>query len=357
MALITYDKEAIVTSLKSRALELASDLCPPPAFRQGNYYFPINPTRPDRHPGSFYIMVGGPKVGGWCEMSGDYTGNILQLIAYIKGFSLPREFSKVLKWANDWLAADHIIPADLPTRTDAPRSPESRRKTALGLWLRGQKSLLGTPAETYLLEHRGLDIRQLKKEPGALRFDPKGRFYIGRDYTEHPMICALMIGGDLKPKAIHRTFLNDSGDGKLDTVSNPKKMLGGFAGGFVPVSRGHSGLPIREATEAGIWDTLAICEGLEDALSVALSCPDWRVVYVGTLGNIGNMPWLDLFEEVFICAQNDENETARNQLASSFLKLKGQARGRKLEMKYPPEGVKDWNDWLRDLMAAEKAVS
>ena len=76
---VTYNKDRIIADLKSRAFELARYLCPPPAFKQGHYYFPVNPTRTDRSPGSFYIHVGGPKVGGWYDAATDEKLSLIHI--------------------------------------------------------------------------------------------------------------------------------------------------------------------------------------------------------------------------------------------------------------------------------------
>lgn len=45
----------------------------------------LNPTRADRHTGSFRIRVRGPKRGSWREYAGDVHGDALELIAYVSG--------------------------------------------------------------------------------------------------------------------------------------------------------------------------------------------------------------------------------------------------------------------------------
>lgn len=70
--------------------EAALDRCPalvasliPGGRLQGNEYVVLNPTRGDRHPGSFSINI---QTGRWCDFAtGDRGGDLVALVAYVKG--------------------------------------------------------------------------------------------------------------------------------------------------------------------------------------------------------------------------------------------------------------------------------
>lgn len=347
-----YDRDEIVRQLESRMLDLATTLFPPEGggYQVRDQYFPLNHVRGDKNPGSFVIHVGGDKCGGWYEYAGDFGGNTLGLIAYAKGLDAKRDFGKVLAWAAHYLGTDpvqHEI-ATSHTRQGGPK--RDMRKFAHSLWLNSQKSLKNTLAEVYFRTCRGIDLDALPRPPGAVRFDPKCRYYNGpnkkMDFTTHPALMSLMINGRLQVCGLHRTYLLDDGSDKLSVKDN-KKMLGAQVGGFIPLARGASDLPVRAAVESGLIETLAITEGIEDGLSVALARPDWRVWAAGTLGNIGNVPWPETFQDVHICAQNDTHKSAIAALDKSRVSLDKKSKGRALYLHKPPAYIKDWNDWLR----------
>lgn len=60
----------------------------PNGKRIGQEYLALNPTRADRHLGSFKIVVSGPRIGMWADFaSGDKGGDAISLAAYLFGLS------------------------------------------------------------------------------------------------------------------------------------------------------------------------------------------------------------------------------------------------------------------------------
>ena len=58
----------------------------PHGRREGNEYTALNPTRHDRHPGSFRINM---RTGRWADFAtGDRGGDVISLMAYL--FRLPQ---------------------------------------------------------------------------------------------------------------------------------------------------------------------------------------------------------------------------------------------------------------------------
>jgi DNA primase len=122
-------------------------------------------------------------------------------------------------------------------------------------------------------------------------------------------------------------------------------MLGLAQGAVIAIWRGQSGLPVRQANEAGIADSLVLTEGIEDALSVALSAPDCRVWAVGSLGNLAAIALPACAYEVIVFADNDwAKPEAEKQLAKAMQALGYQ--NRRVRLARSPEG-KDANDLLR----------
>jgi hypothetical protein len=113
--------------------------------------------------------------------------------------------------------------------------------------------------------------------------------------------------------ACHRTYLDQQGDKILKaSVPSPKKVLGAFRGGYIPVSKGRSRASLAEAADD---ETIILTEGIEDAVTLAAACPTARVVAAVSLGNIGNVPIPKNIRELIICADNDEDAQAQAALA------------------------------------------
>jgi hypothetical protein len=56
----------------------------PQGRRIGREYVALNPTRPDRHLGSFKIIVSGQRAGMWADFAtGDRGGDVISLAAFL----------------------------------------------------------------------------------------------------------------------------------------------------------------------------------------------------------------------------------------------------------------------------------
>ncbi len=126
-------------------------------------------------------------------------------------------------------------------------------------------------------------------------------------------------------------------------LRDAKKTLGAYTGGYIRLSRGASGRPWRELRGD---DTVAIAEGIETALAVALLVPEWRVCSAVSLANLPSIALPDSVRDVVVCADND----APNSAAVVALKNAIDAllkRGIAVRVARPEPGVKDWNDALK----------
>lgn len=142
----------------------------------------------------------------------------------------------------------------------------------------------------------------------------------------------------------HRTWLAQDAEGvwRKAPLRDPKKTFGPYAGGFIPLARGMSGRPMREAPEG---DAVAVAEGIETALSVAIACPSLRVVAAVALPNMGRINLPPAVSRVILCADNDDDNPKAGELlrraADRFA-----SEGREVRIARPPVG-KDFNDTLR----------
>ncbi len=158
-------------------------------------------------------------------------------------------------------------------------------------------------------------------------------------------MLAAITGPDGAHLATHRTWLAQRPDGSWGKapLRDPKMTLGSYAGGTIRVWRGASGLPLAEAPEG---EAVALAEGIETALSVAVSCPELRVLCAVSLGNLARVDLPPTVAEVIICADNDgaENTAAARALARAVERFGGE--GRQVRIARPPAGMKDFNDLL-----------
>jgi len=286
--------------LQSRALSLFRVLAPGGTAARG-YYKALNPTRADKHIGSFWMRTGDP-IGAWRDEATGDQGDIIDLIAYCNGL----DRGAALRWAGEWLGGRQEPMANARRAAEeseaaAPSDSEALRKRALAWWLGCEAELAGTPVATYLAG-RGVPLGLFERMLRALRYAPE--IMHRPTGTLWPAMMAAMTGPDGQLMAVHRTFLSLDGLGKAD-VSPNKMIWPRFKGAAVRLWRGYSGLPERRAIERGVGDTLALTEGIEDGLSIAMARPDWRVWAAGTLGNLAEVQLPACARAVVLCVDND----------------------------------------------------
>lgn len=336
--------------LAGRMFDLARELAPD-GRRQGRYWMARNPTRDDRRAGSFWITVDGPMAGAWKDAATDEKGDVLGLISYTMKID---QFPAVLKWARGWLGIDEMPEAqrrqareDAVARrrraeADAAVELARSRRQALAIWLDARADLSGSPVERYLAG-RGIAMGALAQPPRALRC---GQRFHRENGGEWPAMIACMTGPDDTLWALHTTFLARDGSGKAP-VDPPRKIWPSFSGACVRLAKGETGLAPRRAAEQGLLDTLVICEGIEDGLSIALACPELRVWAAGSLGNLANVMLPQCAAEVVVAADNDWGKPAAEaQLDKALAALA--AQGRRVSVARSPIG-KDLNDALRGI--------
>lgn len=297
---------------------------------------------------SLAIRLSGMKRGVWCDFAAGQGGDMLELVAQLR---YGGDKSAALRWARSYLGlTDAAAPAGQAPPAPPPRVPASEVSRsfsgkARALWL-GAQPLPNTPAAAYLAS-RGLSLAALGQVPHALRFRPDA-WCTERQQPAPAMLAAITRGGPII--GCHRTFLAPGPAGRWGkaAIAAPKKVLGEVGGGFIPLWRGRSGRPMRAAPED---DTLAITEGVEDALTVALHMPEWRVIAAVSLGNIANLVLPERLTDLVLCWDRDgDNQAAAQAREQAVQRLLRQ--GRRVREIRPPEGYKDFNAWhLADLAA------
>lgn len=314
----------------------------PGGYRAGAYWIARNPSRKDENPGSFWVAMRGTP-GAWRDEATGQKGDILQLIMLCHGYE---KLGDAIKWAQAWLGQAPLPPRgaapQIERSDDAARAKAERdRKTAFGIYVAARKAAFqGSPADVYL-RTRGVDVRRLERHPGCLGWLEMRHAESGRVL---PVMVAGMTGASGRMQAVHRTWLAADGRGKAD-VRPVRKIWPSFKGAAIRLWRGDSGLSVDQAAAHGLRETLVLCEGVEDGLSLALAMPEFRIWAVGTLGNIAAQELPECVDEVIVCADND---WGKPQAARQFQKgVEALARqGRKVRIGRSMIG-KDANDALR----------
>lgn len=316
-------------------------------------------------PGQSLRVNLGRRAGVWCDFSnGDHRGDALDLVRLVN--NLPDQ-TAAIKWAKGWLGlrddpqamekARHAREKRAEQAKKAEKQDETARNKAKGLILNAEAAIQGTPVDYYLQGARELDIWSLvphhkagkgKQLLGALRYrsdvwcsEVQDRLSAMLAFVVHPQTGQFMT--------CHRTYLQADGRGwDKAALKDPRKAYSGFSGGIIPLWRGASGQPV---TKMQPGETLAITEGIEDGLAVAIACPEWRVWAAVSLNNLKN---LDLpavaggpQSRLILCGDNDDGQAERQALQGAAERFAGQSR--RVEIKRPPAAYKDFNDWLRGM--------
>lgn len=338
--------QQIVAMLTAQAETLAQDLLPG-GRRQGREW--VAGDLSGARGRGVSVCIAGSKQGVWADFSGGgQKGDLLDLIAACRTGG---DKGEALKWARNWLGlAGAGSVQEVAPRVPAPPPPRDWQAEAEQRRQRGAKIFgaalpwPGTPVEHYLAG-RAIPRAALPHVPNALRYAPE-LWCSERGRAAPAMLACIMRGNRMI--GLHQTFLERTAEGwKKAPIASPKKFMGATRGGLIPLSRGASGLPLARAPQG---DIVAITEGIEDGLSVAIECPEWRVVAACSSGNMQELDLPETVAEVVLCLQRDgENPAVAAAVEAAIARYSHE--GRTVRAARPPEGIKDWNDWRRDLIA------
>jgi len=202
--------------------------------------------------------------------------------------------------------------------------------------------LPGTVAERYLRVRCNILPADIL-DADALRFHPRCVFKLADDSKARlPALIGLFRDMQTgKPVAIHRTALLSDGSGKDDQtpgLGNPKKMLGQCNGAAIMLT------PLADVTHG-----LAVCEGVETAISIAQT--GWRPLWVvGSAGGIESFPPLAGLECLTVFADHDHNGAC--QRAAAICRDRLSHHNIEVEAIMPRAAGSDWNDIIQELKVA-----
>jgi hypothetical protein len=270
---------------------------------------------------SLYVHRAGPRIGRWRDTATDEGGDMLDLIAAARRVTL----REAIAWARTYLggeaprsesARSRLQPAKA-SREALDDDAHKRQAAALAIW-RESRPAAGTIVEAYL-RGRGITL----PVPLSIRFHPALKY--GPTGMVFPAMVAAVQAPDRSIVAIHRTYLRPDGSGKAN-VASPKMTLG-------PLGHGA----VRLGPTAPV---MGIAEGIETALSAQ------QLHGVTTWAALGCR--LGEIEPPFAAAHlmifRDNGEAGEQ--AAERVRQAQRSQGRRVTIKAPPAGLKDWNDCL-----------
>jgi putative DNA primase/helicase len=217
-----------------------------------------------------------------------------------------------------------------PQIISPPRRDDDARRTsrALNIW-RNTEHGAGSMAGRYLASRRILPDQW----PPSLRFHPRcprPRDDAGNILPPLPAMVGLVEHVERGPVAVHCTYLQPDGSGKAD-IEKSKAIFGPVAGGAVRL-----GMP-----RAGEW--LAVGEGIETALSVAVACsmPAWAALSAGGIKNLILPPEAT---HVLVCADHDASGVGQRAAREAAHRWLNQGRHVKIALPLGPDT--DFNNVL-----------
>lgn len=305
-----------------------------------------------------------PMAGKWNDWSEGRYGDALGLVAY--AIAGEPKGAGPIKAAMDWARSyfgfsdqswddeawkrrrEEARARQAAAERTAARELAQNRRTAQGLWLGAHAIEEGDIAWSYF-QARGIDFKRLTRAPRAIRWMAAAPWREeGADEPSHvgPALLAAMTLPDGKFGSLHRTWLDPDQPGKKAALDPPRKMWPESRGAAIRVWRGSTGLTETEAGKRGVVEDLVLCEGLEDALSIAIMTPELRVVAAGSLSGLGAYTPPKFVRKVIIAADNDWGKpAAARQLEAACSRL-AQECGKLVSVARSPVG-KDFNDLLR----------
>jgi len=295
--------------------------------------------------GSLAVKLSGQNTGNWTDHATGEFGDALDLVSACLTRGNSRE---AYRWAHHWLGLGdmgqieihraHLI-AEKPKRDEVADEIEGRRR-AFRMWLDAAPVTDGSPVLSYLMG-RGIDLSVFGRVSRSLRFSPA--HYCNEVRAPLPAMLAAFSDLSGAHVATHQTWLEQDASGqwikaRLDV---PKKIRGRCHGASIRLRNGASGSKLRDALPG---EMILIGEGIETCLSVAVFCPEFRVLAAGSLGNMATIDLPDHVRRVTLLADNDDKDAAKRGLDRAVEYHLSQ--GREVRVARPPRG-KDFNDAIR----------
>ena len=276
--------------------------------------------------------------GTWKDFESGQGGGVLDLVVR-QGAA--RDRAEAARWIEEQGFArgsrarrGALKPRELNATGDAL----DRRRMAEQLWGASRPIHADDLAGRYLARARALP----GPWPSSLRY--ANAAYCGPLRSEAPALVAgvSMLDSPGEIIAVQRIFLETPGR-KHSGLPSPKMSLGSIAGGGVLFG--------------DLSDMLIVAEDVESALSVQRRFEQGgvNVAAVATLG-AGNMQKLivpSCVQHLVIAPDRDASGVGHR--AARALAKRVASRVPKVSLCWPPDGLNDWNDWLKSQTQAQGA--
>lgn len=288
--------------------------------RSGGYW-----TVGDIHntPGrSLFVWLHGERAGRWADAAVGQSGDLLDLIAAVRGLSL----TEACVEATRFLSLPPLFPALSASRV--PWSSDTSRTAAQRLF-DAARPIPGTLAEAYL-RWRGL---VLPTDAIALRFHPACLYRDGPVRQSWPALLAAVTDMDGILTGIQRTYLDPATATKAP-LADPRRALGHLYGHAV---RFHA------VTANAVTEVLATGEGVETLLALAVIMPALPLAACLSAGCLAGLVFPPSLRRLYIACDKDPP----GYRAATRLRDRGRAAGLDVRLLWP--AAKDFNDDLRQL--------
>ena len=263
--------------------------------------------------------------GAWKDFVSGDAGDAIDLVAYgLTGVVTKDSRLKAVAWVEDRYGIKTMAPAEREALrregaakrraldAEAEAAAQAGRDRARKAFYGSLQDVLDTPIDVYLRDIRGVDLRAVPNlNWRSFRYRPDADYWPAREFgvdlagRSFPALLSAMVDGQGRLGAVHYTFLEPDGSGKLDTLSrgwfdekpdgrrkgkSSKLMFPDTAGLVIRISQGPSGLPAEEAAANGVVGWFGHTEGIEDGLSAALADPELRMDAAGSLSGYLHIP-------------------------------------------------------------------
>lgn len=339
----------------------------PHGRREGRNWVAYNPVTNDgKKDWALKIAITG-AAGAWKDWRKGDKGDVISLISYLRGL----DGKETLAWAKAFLGITDMTDeqrAAVRVRAATEAKKSETRAEQREKWVRERARAIfdaatripkGSPAEIYFAARNCPLASVPHLSRNSLRFAPALEWWRGATYAEEggrkvkvsagpefPAVIAALRDGHGLLTGVHCTFLAADGSGKAP-VAKPKLMLGTAGGSVIRIADGPSGMACDAGATAPAGP-LVICEGIEDALTIAIAVGDvYRVWAAASLAGLAHAPvGLASISEVIVAADNDwASPQAEAQLEAAIAALEGS--GKRVEVVRSLVG-KDFNDWIRE---------
>jgi hypothetical protein len=294
------------------------------------------------------VVIKGGKTGYYQNFGSGSGGT--SALGLIRDAMTGGDPKRAYVWALKFLGDAVLLPASMQPRPTAPPAPpDPQSSTGLKLYLSGEPFAWDNPAGLYL-QARGIEPGRIASPLRVLRYHPAA--WHGDVQRSLPaMLAAVIDPTSRKHIAVHRTYLGRNADGswRKSTVAKPKKVLGSFAGGIIPLTRGASGKPFAKAPDD---DSALIAEGIENALTVAQFFPELRALAAVAVANLPAITLPPAIVNILLVRDRDgENRAVQDSRDRAIIRWKSE--GRAVSVWEPPEGCKDANDYWQGVQSGK----